>query len=45
MLREPLDILLCLAFLVMAAAIAGLLLELPECVPDTAGHCAYYSSP
>jgi DNA ligase-1 len=30
MLREPLDIMVCIAFLVMAATIAGLLLELPD---------------
>jgi hypothetical protein len=45
MWREPLDIAIIVFAVAMAALIAWLWFSIPDCIPDSAGHCAFYSSP
>jgi hypothetical protein len=45
MFREPLDIAIIVLTVAMAVVMTWLWFQIPDCTPDSTGHCAFYSSP
>ena len=45
MFREPPVVAIIVFAIAMAALVMWLWFSIPDCTPDSAGHCSFYSSP